>query len=278
MNEKELEAALNFSIELSQKAGKLLLKFQKKIGELKINYKESEGVASLADFESEKLIIKSILKSYPETQILAEESSFIANIKNFKEIEKYPYTWIIDPLDGTTNFLNNFDYYSVCISLAHFGKPILGVVYRPSNGDLFYATKGKGAWFKPLGQKRAKALIPMKKKKYLKDALLITGFSSEKGQVFQKEFKIFKNLTGKCRGVRRLGSAALDMCYVSSGIFDGFWESKLAPWDVAASGLISMESGLTVKDLKGKDFTPFNDSFVVARAPLLKELLKALSN
>jgi len=277
MSDLNLKEALDLSIEVSKKAGILLLRYQKQLGKLKTNYKEGQGVVSKADIASENLIIKSLLKKFPQTKMLGEESSFAQNIKNFKEIKKNPYTWIIDPLDGTTNFLNNFDYYAVCISLAHYGVPVLGVVYRPSNGDLFYCLKGKGAKFKSAAKKRVTTLKTSGQKKKLKDSLLITGFSTEKGQVFGKEFKIFKDLAIRSRGVRRLGSAALDMCYVASGIFDGFWESNLAPWDVAASGVICLEAGIEVKNLKGEPFTPFNDDFVAANGPLMKELLKAFS-
>lgn len=264
----DLKEALDQSIETSKKAGKLLLKYQKQLGKLKTSYKEGQGLVSKADVESENLIIKSLLKKFPETEVLGEESSFAHNIKNYHNVKKNPYTWIIDPLDGTTNFLSGFDYYSVCISLAHYGEPVLGVVYRPSNGDLFYALKGKGAWYNS-------KVLKNKSRKKLKDSLLITGFSTEKGQVFAKEFKIFKDLAIKSRGVRRLGSAALDMCYVAAGVFDGFWESRLAPWDVAASGVVCQEAGVEVKNLKGEPFSPFNKDFVAARPILMKDLLKA---
>ncbi len=269
MSDINLKDALDVSIQVSKKAGALLLKYQKRLGKLKTNYKEGQGVVSKADIASENFIIKSLLKKFPQTEVLGEESSFAQNITNYKDVKKNPYTWIIDPLDGTTNFLNGFDYYSVCISLAHFGEPILGVVYRPSNGDLFYALKGKGTRY------NKKLIKPKSVRKKLKDALLITGFSTEKGQVFGREFRIFKDLAIKSRGVRRLGSAALDMCYVAQGVFDGFWESNLAPWDVAASGVICLEAGIEVRNLKGENFSPFNKDFVAARPLLMKELLKA---
>ena len=265
----DLKEALDHSIETAKKAGKLLLKHQKQLGKLKTSYKEGQGLVSKADVESENLIIKSLLKKFPETEVLGEESSFAQNIKNYSEVKKNPFTWIIDPLDGTTNFLSGFDYYGVCISLAHYGEPVLGVVFRPSNGDLFYALKGKGSRF------NGKVLKPNHSRKKLKDSLLITGFATEKGQVFGPEFKIFKDLAIKSRGVRRLGSAALDMCYVAAGVFDGFWESRLAPWDVAASGVVCQEAGVEVKNLKGEPFSPFNKDFVAARSVLMKELLKA---
>jgi len=272
MNRKELEANLKFTIKLAQDAGKLLLAHQKEVKKLKVDYKKMEGVFSQADLESEKLIINRIKKKYPDHYILAEESAFKefkGGKDGFKKFATYPFSWIIDPLDGTSNFLNRFDYYSVCICLALYGVPTVGVVYRPSNKDLFIAIKGRGANFNGV------RIPKSSNKKLINDSLLITGFSSEKGQVYEEEFKLFKKLSSNTRGVRRLGSAALDMCYVASGIFDGFWESGLAPWDVSASGLICQEAGVQVTGYNGEAFSPFSDNFLVARLPLYKQI-KAL--
>lgn len=276
MNKKKLKANLGFTIKLAQDSGKLLLTHQKEVKKLKVDYKEMEGVFSKADLESEKLIISRIKKKFPDHYILAEESAFKefkGEKDGFKKFANYPFSWIIDPLDGTTNFLNQFDYYSVCICLAVYGVPTIGVVYRPSNKDLFFAIKGNGAFYQ---NKVTPNRIPkMPNKKLINDSLLITGFSSEKGQVYEDEFRLFKKISSNTRGVRRLGSAALDMCYVAAGIFDGFWESGLAPWDVSASGLICQEAGVNVTDYKGRAFSPFSDNFLVARQPLYNQL-KAL--
>jgi myo-inositol-1(or 4)-monophosphatase len=273
MNRKESEAVLKFTIKLAQDAGKLLLLYKSKIKNLKVDYKKLEGVFSKADLESEKLIIDRIKKKYPDHYILAEESAFKefkGEKDGFKKFSSYPYSWIIDPLDGTSNFLNNFDYFSVCICLAIYGVPTVGVVYRPSNKDLFFAIKGKGATFHSNG--KSTRLPKTSNKKSMKDSLLVTGFSSEKGQVYEEEFSLFKRMSSNSRGVRRLGSAALDMCYVANGVFDGFWESGLAPWDVSASGLICQEAGILVTDYNGRPFSPFSDNFLAARLPLYNEL------
>lgn len=273
MNKKELESNLKFTIKLAKEAGKLLLSHQKQVKKLKVDYKKMEGVFSKADLESENLIISRIKKIHPDHFILAEESAFKefkGEKDGFKKFTNYPISWIIDPLDGTSNFLNQFDYYSVCICLALYGVPTVGVVYRPSNNDLFFAVKGKGAFFQ---SKSGFIRIPkVSNKKSINDSLLITGFSSEKGQVYEEEFRLFKKISENTRGVRRLGSAALDMCYVAAGIFDGFWESGLAPWDVSASGLICQEAGVKVTDYGGKGFSPFSDNFLVARLPLYNQL------
>ncbi len=267
------EDILKFTVKMAKDSGKLLLSYQETIEKLVVDYKEMEGVFSKADLESEKLIIERIKKKFPSHYILAEESAFseFKNDKNaFKKFSKYPFSWIIDPLDGTSNFLNRFDYFSVCICLAVKGVPTVGVVYRPSTEELFYAIKGKGAYYQ-----KKKSKIKLKKipnKKLMKDSLLVTGFSSEKGQVSEDEFTLFKKMSVNSRGVRRLGSAALDMCYVASGFFDGFWEQGLSPWDVSASGLICQEAGVKVTDYNGKPFSPFSDNFLAARPPFYNRI------
>lgn len=258
------------------------MKKQMRISSLKITNKEAQGIASNADVESEKIIIAGIKKNYPDHFILAEESAykeFKGEMSRYEFLKEKEWVWIIDPLDGTNNFLNGLDYFGVCISLAHFGEPVVGVVLRPSSGECFYAVKGKGTKLINLSLKKSKA-ISIKKalnKKTLKNSLLVTGFTTEKGPVFEDEFTLFKNMMGKSRGIRRMGSAALDLCYVSKGIFDCFWERGLAAWDVSAAGLICIEAGVVVTDYSGQRFHPFQETIVAARAPLHSEILSNFS-
>ena len=269
---------LKLSLKLAKISGAHLMKKQQRISSLKITNKEAQGIASNADTESEKIIIDGIKKCYPEHFILAEESAFKefnGEMARYDFLKNKEWVWIIDPLDGTNNFLNGLDYFSVCISLAHFGEPVVGVVLRPSSGECFYAIKGKGTKTLNLLKKNSK-LISLKKsnsKKNLKNSLLVTGFTTEKGPIFEEEFTLFKNMLGKSRGIRRMGSAALDLCYVSKGIFDCFWERGLAAWDVSAAGLICEESGVVVTDYAGQKFHPFQETIVAARAPLHGEIL-----
>ncbi len=276
-----LNDARELAISLSIKASNLLLVKQKKISALKIKTKIAQGLASNADTESEQLIIKGLKKIYPDHYILAEESAYTeyqGEMDKYKFLKEKEWVWIIDPLDGTNNFLSGLDYYAVCISLVHYGEPVVGVVFRPSNGDCFSAIKGKGAnfvkyekGFKSKG--RAKSLKLKKSSKNLSQSLLVTGFAIEKGQLFDKEFELFKLMIGKSRGIRRMGSAALDLCYVSQGQFDCFWERGLAAWDVAAAGLICLEAGVKVTDYDGQKFHPFLPTILAARAPLYNEIL-----
>lgn len=272
------KAIIDLSLELAQKSGKLLIKKQKKISSLKITHKDAQGVASNADTESERLIIKGIKKHYPDHLILAEEMAykeFHGEKSRYDFLKNKEWVWIIDPLDGTNNFLSGMDYYAVCISLVHWGKPLTGVVYRPATGDCFIAVEGKGASYINYLSTTAKKKIIKKnsKAKKLESALLVTGFTTEKGEVFDQEFELFKMMVGKSRGIRRMGSAALDLCYVAFGIFDCFWERGLAPWDVAAAGLICLEAGVVVTDYDGRKFHPFQETIIAARAPLNREIL-----
>ncbi|MDO9182001.1 MAG: inositol monophosphatase family protein [Bacteriovorax sp.] len=272
------EDVLKLSLKLAKISGAHLMKKQLRISSLKITMKEAQGIASNADTESEKIIIDGIKKIYPDHLILAEESAFKefqGEMSRYEFLKNKEWVWIIDPLDGTNNFLNGLDYFGVCISLAHFGEPVVGVVLRPSSGECFYAIKGKGTKTINLLAKKSK-IISLKKstnKKSLKNSLLVTGFTTEKGPVFEAEFTLFKNMIGRSRGIRRMGSAALDLCYVSKGIFDCFWERGLAAWDISAAGLICVESGVVVTDYSGQKFHPFQETILAARAPLHGEIL-----
>lgn len=275
------EEALGLSIDLAIKAARFLLIKQKKISGLKITSKKAQGMVSNADVESEAMIIEGIKKMYPDHFILAEESAYaeyMGQMDRYKFLKEKEWVWIIDPLDGTNNFLNGLDYYGVCISLVHFGEPVVGVVLRPTNGDCFCAIKGKGTKLINFSQdfKKKSKPVSLKKslnKKKLADALLVTGFATEKGPVFDEEFELFKHMLGKSRGIRRMGSAALDLCYVARGVFDCFWERGLAAWDVSAAGLICQEAGVVVTDYEGQKFHPFQETIVASRAPLHKEIL-----
>lgn len=262
---------LAFAIDVAKQTSKILLGFEKKINRLVIMHKKSQGVASTADLKAEKHIVGSILKKYPEHAILAEESSYSQGIKDYESFCQYPYTWIIDPLDGTNNFLNGLNYYCVCICLAHYGKPVMGVVMRPSTGEIFYATKMRGAYYVAPG-KKAKRIYAKQNSKKLKDSIVSTGFATEKGERIAEEFEPFHRLLTNARAIRRMGSAALDMCYTALGIFDGFWERHLAPWDVAASGIICEEAGAKVTDFNGRLFTPFDRTIIASREPLHRQI------
>ena len=276
MKTRERGDYLKKLIQLVQQAGKKLLRFQKQRSRLPVFHKKNQGIASTADLEVENFVIGKLRKIYPQAYVLAEEDSYQKSRRpSSHRTEEYEYAWAVDALDGTNNFLSGMDYYCISIALLNYGNPILGIVYRPATEELFYALANQGG-FKKLPKKRARSLYIEKNMKKISDCLFVTGFSLEKGKEFDREFEIFKNVTSKGRGIRRMGSAALDLCYVAEGIFDCFWEQGLSPWDVSAAGLICIESGVKVTDYKNKIFSPFQGSIIASRNPLYGKFIKEI--
>lgn len=216
---------LNFAIETAREAGQILLeKFGRKIN---ISKKSDIDLVTEADLASEKHIVEKIRSYYPRHAILAEESG-----RNEVESE---YKWIIDPLDGTTNFAHGYPCFAVNIALEYQGNVVIAVTYDPTRNELFSAEKGGGANLnsRPIRVSETEALG---------NALIVTGFPYN----FAQKPDFAKHLTNfllTARGVRRDGSAALDMAYVACGRFDGFWEEGLNPWDMAAGVLLITEAG-----------------------------------
>lgn len=222
---------LNFAMETARDAGQILLeKYGRKIN---ISKKGDINLVTEADLASEKLIIERIKTHFPKHSILAEESGeavIIGGENKFK--------WIIDPLDGTTNFAHGYPCFCVNIALEHEGDIIIGVTYDPTRNEMFSAEKGSGAF---LNNRR----IYVSETEKMSESLLVTGFPYN----FKEKENFARHLTDFLlfsRGVRRDGSAAIDMAYVACGRFDGFWEEGLNPWDVAAGKLLIEEAGGTV--------------------------------
>ncbi len=204
---------------------------------------------TVADVESEEAIVKAIHAVYPDHNILAEEAVYSKTDS--------PYTWIIDPLDGTNNFSHGLPIFSVSIALAHHDELIAGVVYDVSREELFVAEKGKGATFNG-------ASIHVSKVAKLSEAILITGFYYDRGeQMVQNLEKMRAFFEEQVVGIRRLGAATLDLCYVAMGRVSGYWEFKLAPWDFAAGSLIVEEAGGQISNRTGNSINPFEPSFMV---------------
>ena len=190
---KHLQVATSAAVE----AGKILLSYQKKLKTSEVEVKKSLGLVTKADVLSEKKIKSILLTEFKNSIFLGEEENYQSksDLSNEKDLYKnYEFTWVVDPLDGTTNFVHQLECYSVCIGLLHFGKPVLGVVYLPSSGNLYIASQGSGSFKKNLlaKNKRSQRLWVEGDKK-LKDSLLATGFATEKGKVYEKEFALFLN-------------------------------------------------------------------------------------
>lgn len=272
MTSKEVESLLPSVFKIAVKAGKHLASCQNNLKKSDISSKKSQGIVSKADIESENMIVKDLFKLAPEIPVLAEESFY----KKYKEdkssyelFKENPYMWVIDPLDGTNNFVHGLEYFAVCISLVKKGKPILGVVHAPTKKETFLAVKGAGS-FKIIGTNKYSDKNPIKGirgKRNLHECFLATGFATEKGVVFDNEFKTFKDMMSHCRAIRRMGSAALDLCYTASGVYDGFWERGLAPWDLAAASVICTEAGVQVTEYEGQKLDVFSPTILAARKP-----------
>jgi len=247
--------------EIALLAGETLREGFTKNFEIEFKTNESNLVTEY-DKRSEKLIIEFIQKEFPTHGILAEESG--------EHSRGGEYTWIIDPLDGTTNFAHKLPLFSVSIGVQKNGEMIYGVVNDVMHNQLFYAEKGSGS-FKNSQQ------LSVSKTNTLARALLVTGFPYDIAENPSNALEIFNKLILKSRGIRRLGSAAIDFCYLAEGVFDGYWEVHLHPWDVAAGKLVVEEAGGLVTDFEGTPTDVFSPQFLSSNGLLhnqIKEIIE----
>ncbi len=224
-----------------------------------VHYKGTIDLVTEADHASEAFLLGEIKSRFPGGHILAEESGSIQGSNED--------LWYIDPLDGTVNYAHHIPIFCVSIGFSTNRQMTLGVVYDPMRNELFAAERGKGAF---LNSKR----IQVSSITELEKSLLVTGFPYDTWDTELDNFKYFERLAKKTQGVRRLGSAALDACYVAAGRFDGFWEFKLKPWDVAAGGLIAKEAGGKVTAIDGRDDFLSAPLSILASTPGIYEAVK----
>lgn len=213
-----------------------------------IELKGKNDLVTQADIESEQAIISLISEAFPDDEFLAEESTGRIELTDKR-------TWIIDPIDGTTNFAHGFPVYCVSIALWENREAKVGLVYQVAGDELFYATKGGGAFFNDRS-------IQISKQEEPKDALIGTGFPYKSLHLVDNYLALFKTFMDKTHGVRRPGSAAYDLACVAAGRFEGFYEYGLSPWDVAAGSLIVSEAGGIVTDWEGKDQWLFGERII----------------
>jgi len=253
---------LEFAIKIAKEAGSIQMKYFGNVASLE---KKSTNIdlVTKADIESEKYLINQIQKKFPNHSIISEESG-----ETSKENE---YLWIIDPLDGTTNFAHNLPIFSVSIGLVKKGQgTVSAVVYNPAAKKCFFAEKNKGAFLNDIP-------IRCTSSKTLSESLLATGFPYLHDCRYDLSFEIFKRFYDATRGLRRLGAASLDLCFVAMGRFDGYYEYELKSWDICAGSLIAREAGAIVTDWDNS-ILPMDGSRILATNGLIhKEMIEILS-
>ena len=230
---------LNVAIKAARAAGAIINRAALDIESVRVSEKQSNDFVTEVDQAAEKAIIETLLTAYPQHGILAEESGQQHGNPDSE------FVWIIDPLDGTTNFIHGFPVYAVSIALSVRGKIEQAVVYDPSRNDLFTATKGRGAY---LNERR----IRVSKRTQLKDSLVSTGFPFRPGDNFQNYMRMMADVMPRTAGLRRPGAAALDLAYIAAGYCDGFFETGLSIWDVAAGSLLVTEAGGLIGNFTGE--------------------------
>jgi myo-inositol-1(or 4)-monophosphatase len=241
--------------DLAREAGALLISY---FGKVSIEYKGDADLVTQADRSSEKLIVERIRKQWPHHDLIGEEGSRTETGSD--------YRWYVDPLDGTTNFAHGYPVFCVSMGLEYKGELLAGVVYDPTRDEMFTAAKGSGA------QLNGRA-IRVSKTARLKESLVATGFPSHKRHK-NPNINFYHQITLRSHGVRRAGSAALDLCYVACGRYDAFWEFNLNSWDTAAGVLLVHEAGGKVTNFRGEPFSIDSRQVLATNGVLHAEMLK----
>jgi myo-inositol-1(or 4)-monophosphatase len=252
---------LNIAVRAARRAGSIINRAALDGSGYEVRSKRLNDFVTRVDHAAEEAIIETVRKAYPDHAVLAEESGASAG--------RAEYQWIIDPLDGTTNFIHGFPQYCVSIAIRHREALAHGVIYDPVKNELFTASKGRGAF---LNDRR----IRVSKCVRLADALVGTGFPFKEIDRINPYVQQMRNLMAKSAGMRRAGAAALDLAYVACGRLDAFWELGLSPWDMAAGALMIQEAGGLVGDLRGEDGYLESGEIACATPKVFPSLLEAL--
>ena len=256
----KLQQILEYIASLARKAGDHILGSSGR-GKA-ISYKSEVDLITQFDGQSQDMLVAGLRKTFPDFGILSEEN---INLK-----QKARIRWIIDPLDGTTNFAHNLPIWAISLGLEVEGEVVLGVVYDPNRKELFSSIKGQGAY---LNNKR----IRVSKTSRLGQSLLVTGFPYDIRRSRDNNLNHFADFAVIAQAVRRLGSAALDLCFTACGRFDGYWELKLSPWDQAAGYIILMEAGGMVTDFKGRRFSIYGDRVLGTNGLIHRPMMRVLN-
>lgn len=244
-----------------KRAGRVL---RKRFGKVAMGYKGRANLVTAADLESQEAVLETIRRAFPEHDYLAEES---ASKKTGAE-----FLWVVDPLDGTTNFAHGYPVGCVSIGLLRGGVPVLGGIYDPFRRERFTARRGRGA---RLNGRR----IRVSPARAVSESLLVTGFPYDRAERSRFYVEFYRSFMTSCHDVRRSGSAALDLAWIAAGRADGFWEFNLSPWDVAAGALLVAEAGGTVTDFRGRPWRGLEDfgrQTLASNGRIHSEMLKTL--
>jgi myo-inositol-1(or 4)-monophosphatase len=255
---------LGIAVKAARRAGAIINRAARDVDILPVTRKRYNDFVTEVDKAAERAVIEILHKTYPEHAILAEESGALPGSAGKSE-----FTWIIDPLDGTTNFIHGFPQYAVSIGLRHKGILTQGVVYDPAKNELFTASRGRGAY---LNDRR----IRVSRRTQMGDALIGTGFPFRDFQSLDEYLAMFREITARTAGIRRAGAAALDIAYVAAGRLDGFWEMGLSPWDMAAGALLVTEAGGLVGDFRGEPDYLASGRIVCGNPKIFAQLLQVI--
>ena len=260
-----MHPTLSIAIKAARRAGHVISRASRDISQLTVSTKQQSDYVTEVDRAAEDQIIATIRETYPDHAILAEESGVLEGASGASD-----YRWIIDPLDGTTNFIHGFPQYAISIGVTHKGVMAHAVVFDPNRNELFTATKGAGAF---LNDTR----IRVSKRSKLDESLIGTGFPYRMFDHVEAYINIFRELSKKTAGMRRPGAASLDLAYVACGRLDGFWELGLSPWDIAGGSLLITEAGGLIGDLSGEsDY--MNTGNVIGGTPkIFSQLVQAVA-
>ncbi len=259
-----LHPMLNIAIKAARAAGAIINRASLDLDRLQVNTKAPNDFVTEVDHAAEASIIDTLLGAYPGHGILAEESG------NARGARDSDYVWIIDPLDGTTNFIHGLPTYAVSIALSFRNQIQQAVVYDPARNDLFFASKGRGAF---LNDRR----LRVSKRTRIAEALIGTGFPNRTGDDIDRYVRLFTLVMKSCAGLRRPGAAALDLCYVAAGWYDAFFETGLSPWDVAAGSLLVTEAGGLVGNFTGEADFLHRREIVAGNPKIYGQLVRMLA-
>lgn len=261
---------LNVAVRAARRAARIITRASLDLEHIKVARKQANDFVTEVDHASEEAIIDTLITAYPDHSVLAEESGYKPGRGASKIMHEAENVWVIDPLDGTTNFIHGFPQYAISIALMQRGVVTQAVVYDPNRDELFTASKGRGAF---LNDRR----IRVSKRTRIEESLVGTGFPPRQIEHIDEYLQLLKLVTQRAAAVRRPGAAALDLAYVACGRYDAFFESGLAPWDAAAGSLLITEAGGLIGNFQGDADYLFSEQLVAATPKVFTGMLALLT-